>query len=139
MKSFFECIKKFFSCRHKRALLHANEGFCPDCGKYVKKSYYLARCSFCDIKRRAKYSFGKIAPEEKYCVNCGEEHFVVEKYDTLKLVDIDYAIEVKEETQNELKTEKIEIWIENNNPPPSNNQPLKIENTVMFLPEKIKA
>ncbi len=108
----FRVLSKFFKCSHKNAIPNSNEGYCPDCGEYVRKTYYLVRCSNCGIKRIAKKTFDEIVPVGKYCQNCGEFEYVVEKHEKLNIVDVNYAIEVKE-TQKEFgESEKIEIWIE---------------------------
>ena len=87
-------------CKHSRALLNSNEGYCPDCGVYLKKYYYVLRCKCCAHKREAARTvFGKhneIIPVSKFCPVCGGEEFCIEKYEKLNLVDINYAIEVKE-------------------------------------------
>lgn len=105
MKNFimylFSIINNSGKCRHTNALRSANEGYCPDCGVYLKKYYYVLRCSCCNHKREAARAvFGnknEIVPVSKYCPVCGGAEFYVEKYEQLNLVDISYAIEVKEE------------------------------------------
>ena len=123
---FKKILKKFFKCRHKKALLNSNEGFCPDCGVFLKKSYYVVRCENCGIKRIAKKKFEEITPEEKFCKNCGEEKYIVEKYESLKLVDIHYAIEVIEEIKTGVPINDVEIWIEENNAKQKNSEPFMI-------------
>ncbi len=110
--NFKKYIKDLFKCRHKNALLYSNEGFCPDCGRYLKKNYYVVRCAHCDFKRAAKKNFDEIAPVEKFCTNCGESGFIIEKYDRLNFVDINYAIEVKEEVERESLSLGFEIWVD---------------------------
>ncbi len=105
-------FKSLFKCSHKNALLHSNDGYCPDCGKYIKKAYFVVRCKRCDIKRLSKKSFDKIVPIEKYCANCGSNEYVIEKYDRLNLVDINYAIEVKETIEEFEPQNDLEIWID---------------------------
>lgn len=115
-------VKNLFKCRHKNAILYSSEGYCPDCGQYLKKSYYVVRCTCCGIKRTAKKNFDEIIPTEKFCTNCGEKEYVTEKYNTLNLVDINYAIEVKEAVEYGVQSEKIEIWIDENNEAPKKEQ-----------------
>ncbi|MDO5437556.1 MAG: hypothetical protein Q4F80_05105 [bacterium] len=119
---FKKFIKEIFKCRHKNAILYSNEGYCPDCGKYLKKTYYIVRCACCDIKRHAKKNFDVIAPVEKFCTNCGCHDYIIEKYEKLNLVDINYAIEVKEAIENEGAINEIEIWIDDNKEAPSNGR-----------------
>ena len=91
---------KFFNskhkCSHKNALLNSDCGYCPDCGQYLVKNYYIVRCSCCDIKREAKLSWGEIVPMEKFCSNCGSSEYYIEKLDSLNLIDANYAIYIKE-------------------------------------------
>ncbi|MCD8025292.1 MAG: hypothetical protein LUE64_07140 [Candidatus Gastranaerophilales bacterium] len=118
-------IKKFFrnilKCSHKNALLHGNEGYCPDCGEYIRKSYYIVRCNCCGIKREAKRRFDEIMPKEKFCTNCGNADYTVEKHEKLSFTDINYALEVKEQAYKYGETEKMEIWIDT--PPKINSAP----------------
>lgn len=108
---------KFFNsknkCTHKNALLNSESGYCPDCGQYLQKNYYIVRCSSCDIKREAKLSWGEIMPAEKYCSNCGSSEYYIEKLDKLNLVDSHYAVYLKE-IANELQTlhPEAQIWVE---------------------------
>ena len=91
---------KFFQnqhkCTHKNALLYNNCGYCPDCGKYLVKNYYLVRCSCCDVKREAKIVWGEIVPKEKFCTNCGSSEYYIEKIDNISFVDARYAVYLKE-------------------------------------------
>lgn len=130
-----DIIKELFKCKHSNALLYSNEGYCPNCGKYLKKSYYIIRCSHCEIKRSAKKEFGKILPEEKFCINCGESDYYIEKYDKLNFVDINYAIEVKEETDFEQKSFDFEIWVDNND---KKTEQTKEQDQKIYLPRQTK-
>lgn len=93
-------LKSRRKCCHTHALLNGNEGYCPDCGQYLKKYYYVLRCKCCHHKREASRAvfgeYNEIVPISKFCPQCGGEEFYIEKYETLNLVDISYAIEVKE-------------------------------------------
>jgi len=106
-------IKQKKKCQHKNALLHSNSGYCPDCGKFLVKNYYIVRCACCDIKREAKLSWGEIVPVEKFCSNCGSKEFYIEKLDSVSLVDAQYAIYLKE-IADELKYlhPEAQIWVE---------------------------
>lgn len=100
-------------CSHKNALLHTESGYCPDCGQYLIKNYYLIRCSRCDIKRQAKLYWGEIQPVDKYCFNCGSVDYYIEKIDKVNFIDAQYAIYIKEiadEMQN-LHPET-QIWVD---------------------------
>ena len=127
-------VKNLFKCSHKNALINSNEGFCPDCGQYLRKTYYVVRCNDCGIKRFAKKKFNEITPSEKFCTCCGSENFIVEKYQKLNFVDINYAIEVKEEIENKGAINELEIWIdENKKQDKKNPEPKPLIGEVKYL------
>lgn len=106
-------IKNKNSCTHKNALLNANEGYCPDCGEYLVKNYYIVRCLSCGIKREAKLCWSEVVPVDKYCKNCGENEFYVEKLDKISFVDANFAIYKKEIIKNyQLLHPEAQIWVE---------------------------
>lgn len=69
----------------------------------------------CSHKREAARAvFGKyneIIPDSKFCPVCGKEEYYIEKYEKLNIVDISYAIEVKEPYENSV-CPKTEVWVE---------------------------
>ena len=109
-------IKNKNKCNHKNALLHTDNGYCPDCGQYLIKNYYLIRCSRCDIKREAKLAWGEIIPTQKFCSNCGEQNYYIEKLDKVSFIDAKYAIYLKE-IASEIQTlhPESQIWVDENN------------------------
>lgn len=130
-------IKSIFECRHKNALINSSEGYCPDCGKYLKKRYFVIRCQNCGIKRLGKKSFNKISPKENFCTCCGSSEFIIEKYEKLNFTDINYAIEVKETIENPEIINNLEIWVEENKNAEkennkANNNPLLI-NEIKYI------
>lgn len=106
-------LTKQNKCSHKNALLHSNEGYCPDCGQYLVKNYYLVRCSRCDIKREAKIYWGDIVPFEKYCSNCGCAQYYIEKLDSVSFIDAKYAVYIKE-IANEMQIlhPETQVWVD---------------------------
>lgn len=118
MKSILNLFLRKNSCAHMRALIHSNEGYCPDCGAYVKKYFYIARCSCCEVKREAKTYFGEVLPKEKFCTNCGSRSFYVEKLESISFIDVPYAIHTKEIVSvEELNYARSQIWVDNQKPP----------------------
>ncbi len=119
MKSLFDLFLKKPACTHTNALINTNEGYCPDCGAYVKKYFYIVRCSRCDVKREAKVYFGDILPKEKFCTNCGSKEFYVEKLEKISFIDVAYAIYTKEElTQSQIELASAQIWVDDENKMP---------------------
>ena len=109
-------IKSKNKCTHKNALLNSENGYCPDCGQYLIKNYYLVRCSKCDIKREAKLAWGEIVPAQKYCTNCGEQDYYIEKLDKVSFIDAKYAIYLKEiASQMHTLHPESQIWVEEGN------------------------
>lgn len=106
-------IKNQYKCSHKNALLYQDSGYCPDCGQYLVKNYYLVRCARCDVKREAKLIWGEIVPKNKFCSNCGCEEYYIEKLDKVSFVDAQYAIYLKEiaDEMNILHPET-QVWVE---------------------------
>ena len=106
-------LTKQNKCSHKNALLHSDSGYCPDCGQYLIKNYYLVRCSRCEIKREAKICWGEIVPMEKFCANCGSQEYYIEKIDSVNFIDAKYAIYLKE-IANEMQNlhPETQIWVD---------------------------
>ncbi len=104
-------FKKNTDCTHKRITPDIESGYCPDCGKFIQNKWYLARCSCCNIKRKTVIKQGKIQPASKYCHNCGAGNFYIEPVRTIDFIDINYAVLVKEESENKPKYNN-QYWVE---------------------------
>lgn len=106
-------INNHTKCHHKNALLYQNEGYCPDCGQYLVKNYYIIRCARCDVKRQAKLFWGEIVPSDKFCTNCGAKDYYIEKLDALSFVDARYAIYLKEIASDMAQLHpNAQIWVD---------------------------
>ena len=106
-------IKSKNKCTHKNALLYSDSGYCPDCGQFLVKNYYIVRCSCCDIKREAKLSWGEIVPVKRFCSNCGSSEYYIEKLDSLNLIDAQYAVYLKEiADEMHFHHPEAQIWVE---------------------------
>ena len=82
---------------------------------FLKKYFYIVRCSCCDVKREAKVYFGDILPKEKFCTNCGSKDFYVEKLDAISFIDIPYAIHTKEIVDLEhFDFANHQVWVDEN-------------------------
>ena len=115
MKSLFDILLRRSKCAHTHALINTNEGYCPDCGVFLKKYFYIVRCSCCDVKREAKVYFGDILPKEKFCTNCGSKDFYVEKLNVISFIDIPYAIHTKEIVDLEhFDFANHQVWVDEN-------------------------
>lgn len=106
-------IRNKNKCTHKNALLNSDKGYCPDCGQYLVKNYYLIRCSCCDIKREAKLYWDEIVPVCKFCSNCGSEEYYIEQLDKVNFIDAAYAIYLKEIANETQKLHpEAQIWVD---------------------------
>ena len=97
-------IKNKLKCSHKNALLNSNSGYCPDCGQYLVKKYYIVRCARCDIKRMARLVWDEIVPVNKFCSNCGSSEYYIEQIDKVNFIDAKYAIYIK-----------TQVWVDEGN------------------------
>ena len=112
----FALLKNKNKCNHKNALIYSDSGYCPDCGQYLVKNYYIVRCAVCDIKREAKLSWGEIVPKSNFCANCGSKEFYIEKIDKINFIDAQYAIYLKEiASETQALHPEAQIWIEEEN------------------------
>ena len=108
---FFE---KYFKCKHKKITPFSFGKFCPECGKEIKISWYILRCSCCESKRHACVIFDSLVPRDKYCIKCGESDYSLEKKESIEYFELEYAVISKKELHSDVNVkEKLQIWIEN--------------------------
>ena len=101
------------SCNHERISPSVNSGYCPDCGEYIENRWYISRCACCGIKQRSTFRKGKVSADAKFCRNCGSSSFVVEELNVIDVVNINYAVVLKQVVQS-TKQSFIQTWIEEN-------------------------
>lgn len=104
------------TCEHKKITPNVNAGYCPDCGEYVENNWYITRCKCCGIKQKSIIRNGKVITLTKFCKNCGNNVFAVEKLENLDIVNINYAV-IKKQTIKTQKESIIQTWIENSYTP----------------------
>lgn len=104
-------FKKNQECFHEKISPDVFAGYCPDCGEYVENQWFLARCGCCGIKHKTIIIKGKIRPEHRFCTNCGDNHYIIEKLDKINFIDINYAVIVKEIILNTKKS-FIQTWVD---------------------------
>ena len=89
MKSLLDLFLKKSTCAHAHALINTNEGYCPDCGAYLKKYF------------------------------CGSKDYYIEKLDTISFIDIPYAIHTKEViVPEQIDIVSAQIWVDENKTKP---------------------
>lgn len=99
-------------CRHPNVTTNHEISYCPDCGELIKINWYLIRCKRCNKKRMGVIKGGKIYPITKFCSNCGDSNYFIEKIKSINYFDISYAIvskDIEEITQNH---PDMQIWID---------------------------
>ncbi len=89
---FFKERKK---CLHSKVAPSEDICYCPDCGELIENRWYICRCKCCGVKLKAIIKDGNVIPEEKFCHNCGDKRFEVERVERINFIDINYAVLVK--------------------------------------------
>ena len=98
-------------CQHLKVSPDKDASYCPDCGKYVENKWYLTRCSCCNVKLKTTMKFGEIVPEQKYCPNCGCNHFYIQEINSINFIDINFAV-LKKEVNENLSKNYSQSWID---------------------------
>lgn len=110
MNAFLEFIFSRNFCNHSKLNLNLKFQYCPDCGELVEISWYVLRCSCCDIKRDACIRFGQVVAKDNFCSNCGEDDFYIQKIDDLQFYDIHHAVLFKEVISCSSGRKYTQIW-----------------------------
>lgn len=98
-------------CCHDKVPIDTDICYCPDCGELIENQWFITRCTCCGVKMKAMIKNGKVVPQEKFCHNCGEHEFVVERVAKINFIDINYAVLVKTVIPNEHK-EFTQSWVD---------------------------
>lgn len=107
------------ACSHPCITPDMESGYCPDCGKLIKNEWYITRCACCGVKLKSVVIKGEVQPQHHYCSNCGGEEYTVEKLDKINFIDINFAVLLKKEIENSVKTsETTTCWQERTSLPP---------------------
>lgn len=106
-------FRKTSSCRHDLITPDRKAGYCTDCGEYVENHWYITRCKCCGIKQNTKIVQGKILANTRYCKNCGSNSFIIEELEIIDIVNINYAVLLKQIIGHR-KQNIIQTWLEQN-------------------------
>ena len=106
------------TCSHDKITPDMESGYCPDCGKFIINEWYITRCACCGVKLKTILYKGEIKPQNHYCTNCGAENFTVENLKKINFIDINYAVLVKKEVPNKIKSKTTQCWQEKTPEPP---------------------
>lgn len=99
------------TCRHDKISPNMVAGYCPDCGEYVQNKWVITRCACCGAKQKTLVMKGKVVADAKYCRNCGSDSFVEEELESIDVVNINYAVVLKQTAQAK-KQSFIQTWVE---------------------------
>ena len=88
-------------CKHERVAPNIDFGYCPDCGKAIRNEWYLARCACCGLKLVTVERDGVVYPQNKFCTNCGSHDYVIEKLENINVININYAVLIRQELEKE--------------------------------------
>lgn len=98
-------------CAHEQITPDMDAGYCPDCGEYIENEWFITRCDCCGLKQKTFIKRGKVVPSTKFCKNCGNNSFFVEKLHKINLVDVNYAVLLKQVMKNKT-TFFTQCWVE---------------------------
>ena len=99
-------------CVHAKITPDMEMGYCPDCGKLIQNEWYITRCASCGVKMKAMVKNGQIVPQNHYCGNCGGDNYKVEKLDKINFIDINFAVLIKKEVEEEKICPTTRCWQE---------------------------
>ena len=101
------------SCSHEKITPNMIAGYCPDCGEYVKNQWVITRCACCGVKQQSRVMRGKVSADTSYCRNCGSSSFKTEELESIDIVNVNYAIVLKQTVENK-RHSFIQTWIDEN-------------------------
>lgn len=100
-------------CKHEKVAPNLDFAYCPDCGKAIRNDWYLTRCACCGLKLITMEKDGIVVPQNKFCTNCGSHDYVVEKIENINVININYAVLIREEVEgNENFKPTTQCWQE---------------------------
>ena len=113
----YNLIRIFFpsiiaKCAHDKIRPDIEQAYCPDCGKLIQNEWYVTRCSCCGVKMKAILKNGEVVPQNHFCENCGSKNFSVEKVEKINFIDINFAVLVKHEVEEEKFVSTTKCWQE---------------------------
>ncbi len=112
MNLFTDLFKFRHTCKHEHITPDLECGYCPDCGKFIQNEWYITRCECCGVKMKAMSRGGQVVPQYQFCTNCGGSAFKVEKLEKINFIDINFAVLVKKEVEEEKRCSSTCCWQE---------------------------
>ena len=110
------CLNK--KCKHEKVAPNLDFAYCPDCGKAIQNNWFITRCSCCGIKLVTIEHDGNIMPQNRFCTNCGSHEYVVEKLENINVININYAVLVRKEIEEQMRYSTTQCWQERTNVQP---------------------
>ena len=99
-------------CEHTHVRPDVDFAYCPDCGELIENQWFLVRCACCGVKLRGIIKNKQIVPDERFCHNCGNRDFVVERINKINFIDISYAVLLKVPVHSDSSQEYTQSWVE---------------------------
>lgn len=106
-----ELFKIKQECPHDKITPEMDSGYCPDCGEYIENQWYITRCACCGVKQKTIVLKDQVSADMKFCRNCGNNSFVIEKLGKINFVDVHYAALIKRIVKN-IKINIIQTWVD---------------------------
>lgn len=104
-------FRKNQECYHQNITPDMTAGYCAECGEYIENKWFITRCNCCGVKQQTMVIKGEIKPETKFCKNCGNKSFIVEKLGKINVIDVNYAVVVKQIVDTR-KQNFFQTWVE---------------------------
>ena len=98
-------------CTHDNIPIVQDYYYCPDCGELIENQWYLVRCATCGLREPATIRNGEVVPLNKFCHNCGDKSYIVERIDKIDCININYAVLVKTVVENGVG-EYTQSWVD---------------------------
>ncbi len=99
------------TCHHDKISPNMVAGYCPDCGEYVENKWVITRCACCGTKQKTLVMRGKVVADTSFCRNCGGSSFITEELESIDVVNINYAVVLKQ-TKQQKRQNFIQTWVE---------------------------
>ena len=102
------------TCSHPNVETNKVLSYCPDCGKLIRINWYIVKCHCCGKKRIGIIRGNKVIPLSRFCTNCGDEEYNVEKINNINFFNMNYAVARKEEENTVPSHECTQTWVDEN-------------------------
>lgn len=85
-------LSRLNGCFHYAAQPVVGKTYCPDCGQGIVYEWWLLRCSGCSHYRKARWVLGKLYLLQRFCVDCGHQGYLLERYTEPPIYHLDFVL-----------------------------------------------